>query len=556
MNEADGRAEEHRRAGHVVGPAPAPQGGPLEDRPRAALVVAQRLGHGRGDPARRDRVDADAPVGPGDRQRLGQLRHPALAGAVGGHGPAAEEAEHRGEVDDAAPLAFQQGPAGEAHPQGAGEVDVDDAEEVGHVEFPAVPQEHARRVDQDVQAVEPAHEVPDGLLVRHVQGDGRERLAGLPERLDLGRGEPGDGDVAALGRQGQGDGPADPAGPPGDQRTPAGERRLHPHPHHCRGQTTPIRIARAALMPRRAGAGRIRSPDAGQGRRPTPSGGRPRGPRSDDPRTGGCCGSVDAPPDQAPSTSPVFVPRRPRGVDRPGALSVGTIVEGRAASSEGHYTREAPKATGKPPGTRRPDTSRPSRRHMVVRLPPGIAFPNDDRVRCRDREARPLDGFRLECEIEVGLEGRDLTLKKASFFGASNRSASDPLEDRETTQAAFPRRVDGLPAHAMPAYLITTRMRLATPRTWRLSLMLPPCRSFCTGRSGSEGNQGYHRARSCRGTGVSLSSPSLRGRTTSCSGPVLACPSPSAIGGRRDLRSSGATFASSGIAGNRFGRFA
>ena len=56
-------------------------------------------------------------------------------------------------------------------------------------------------------------------------------------------------------------------------------------------------------------------------------------------------------------------PARARAAPRPGP----------SHAQWGHYTEEPPKATCKPPGTRRPRTSEQSRRHVIVWLPPGNA---------------------------------------------------------------------------------------------------------------------------------------------------------------------------------------
>src|SRR3546814_3613877 len=63
-------------------------------------VLLQGTSQRRGDPARRDRIDADTVLGISQRQRFGQLRHPALACRIGGHQRAAKERseEHTSEL--------------------------------------------------------------------------------------------------------------------------------------------------------------------------------------------------------------------------------------------------------------------------------------------------------------------------------------------------------------------------------------------------------------------------------------------------------------------------
>ena len=83
MKPASGRAEEQRRRREVGRRAPT-----AERRAAHEFGVARRVGarhhrHRRLDPAGRQRVDADVVLGECDGQRLGQLRHAALAGRIG-----------------------------------------------------------------------------------------------------------------------------------------------------------------------------------------------------------------------------------------------------------------------------------------------------------------------------------------------------------------------------------------------------------------------------------------------------------------------------------------
>ena len=60
------------------------------------------------EPARRDGVDAHALEGELEAERLGELDHAGLGGRIGDGALGHAEAEHRGDVDDRAPLAGRQ----------------------------------------------------------------------------------------------------------------------------------------------------------------------------------------------------------------------------------------------------------------------------------------------------------------------------------------------------------------------------------------------------------------------------------------------------------------
>ena len=172
------------------GRAPAAQRRAREDRLARAGSSCSACGQRRRDPARRDRVDADAVGRIGDRQRLGQLRDAALAGAVAGHQPAAEEAQHRRGVDDAAARCGQQrGGGADAHR--AGQVDVDDLGEGLRVVLGAAADD-AGAVDQDVEPAEAATSRRRPPRRARRAAAATSRRAAAPRR-----GEPGDGDLVA-----------------------------------------------------------------------------------------------------------------------------------------------------------------------------------------------------------------------------------------------------------------------------------------------------------------------------------------------------------------------
>src|SRR5262245_52995420 len=101
-NEVGGGAcQEHGHAGHVLERAPA-------SGRRATQHVVVELGHLAArapgqigvDPPREDRVDLDVVLGPGGRERFGELDDPALARAVGRRKRDAEDRHHGAEVYD------------------------------------------------------------------------------------------------------------------------------------------------------------------------------------------------------------------------------------------------------------------------------------------------------------------------------------------------------------------------------------------------------------------------------------------------------------------------
>ncbi len=214
-------AGEHRKItepARSAGCAPALHRGAAEDRFRPGGVVLERLGQRRRDPARRYGVDPDALGGPGDGEALGELRYAALAGAVGGGEARAEEAQHRGHVDDAAAPFRQQRTAGGADAHGAGQVDVHHLGEGLQVVF-GTPPDDPGGIDQNIKTVQPAGQTVDRGGVGHVKLGGRDGRGW--DVGSLGGGQAGGGDVAARFRQSRRDGGADAAGAAGNQRVAA-----------------------------------------------------------------------------------------------------------------------------------------------------------------------------------------------------------------------------------------------------------------------------------------------------------------------------------------------
>src|SRR3954454_18591234 len=72
-----GRGQKHRTTRDLVRRAPAAHRCARDDGAATLVVVLEGLGQWRGNPARGDRVDADAVAGPGRGQALGQLRDAA-----------------------------------------------------------------------------------------------------------------------------------------------------------------------------------------------------------------------------------------------------------------------------------------------------------------------------------------------------------------------------------------------------------------------------------------------------------------------------------------------
>ncbi len=221
MKAAAGDARKSAAPATSPGSPQRPSGVRDADRFVAHRVVAQRRGQRRGDPAGRDRIDADAVRGVGDRQRLGQLGDAALARGIGRHQAAAEEAQHRGEVDDRAAAAFGEAAArGGADALAAVQVDVDDVgEDLGRVLLAAP--DHAGAMDDDVQARLRADQRVDGGAVADVE---QRRLADRRRApLDLGHGRAGHEHARAMGDEGRGDAGADAAGGADDEDVAAGE---------------------------------------------------------------------------------------------------------------------------------------------------------------------------------------------------------------------------------------------------------------------------------------------------------------------------------------------
>jgi len=128
--------------------------------------------------ARRDRVDADAVLGPLRRERFAEMDDAGLGGVVAGLllGVVDDGARHGGDEDDGAGLlCLDQGPSdGLGHEERAGEVDVDETAEHAVVVFLSldVGVGDAGRVDEDVWGAERLDDgvdgFDDGAAIAHV----------------------------------------------------------------------------------------------------------------------------------------------------------------------------------------------------------------------------------------------------------------------------------------------------------------------------------------------------------------------------------------------------
>src|SRR5262249_26189391 len=134
------------------------------------------------------------------------------------------------ELEDPRGPLRQQAWTGATHPNRPAKVDIHDAEEPLRLEPETAGEDHAGRVAQPVQSLEPRHEPIDGGLIRDVEEMGCEAAGRVATGLDLGLGQPRDGDLRTLDRERVGDRPSDPAGAARDQDPSARKGPVHPHP--------------------------------------------------------------------------------------------------------------------------------------------------------------------------------------------------------------------------------------------------------------------------------------------------------------------------------------
>jgi hypothetical protein len=216
------RGEEQRRPLEVPGLAPAAHRRPAEDSRLPRRVGAQPLGQRRPDPARRKRVHPDPVRRVGDGERLRHLHDAALARGVAGHESAAEEGEHRGDVDDRAAAPGEERAGRGADPHRARQVDVHHLGEDLGLQLGAAADD-AGRVDDDVEPRLVPDQVRHRRCVAHV-----ERCDGHAVRRTLYAGQPRRHHLGAGCREGPGDARADARGAADDEGPAPGEERLRP----------------------------------------------------------------------------------------------------------------------------------------------------------------------------------------------------------------------------------------------------------------------------------------------------------------------------------------
>ena len=212
-----GRGQKQRGTGYLVGLAEPAQGRAAEQLRAPGRIVSDRLGQRGLDPAGRQSVHADTLRRIGDRQRLGELGHAALAGGVGWHQRAAQERHDRCEIDDGAASRRQQRPCCRAGAHSAGEIDVNHLREHGKVVLGGTVDDSGA-VDQDIEGRQGGDYGNDGRLVADI-----ERDCPVPACRGFRRRGAGNQHLAAERCESGGDAVADAAGAADHQDAPAGE---------------------------------------------------------------------------------------------------------------------------------------------------------------------------------------------------------------------------------------------------------------------------------------------------------------------------------------------
>ncbi len=216
-------SEKHGRASQLLGLGP-----PLGREPRhhlgvERLLLAPATADLGVDPARCDRVHADAILGISECERLGQPDDSGLRGRIGRDHRSTEIGIHRADIDQAALRLGELRPEGGREPHVADKVNVDDVlEHLGLVLF--VADQPPGAVDQDVQRIDLLCERRDGGVVAHVEWLEAETFVGRGWSDITNR------DRRAAVPEGAGKGGSDPAGATADQDMLAGYgeiRRAH-----------------------------------------------------------------------------------------------------------------------------------------------------------------------------------------------------------------------------------------------------------------------------------------------------------------------------------------